>query len=193
MPNWRGLLDSEPIDKFLYDPASSILVLTLKTNLLGAWSSWQVLKGESNDRFENVLLTQKSDFWWRLTRSMERRSFLTSFDGFWWPFRRRAGPLEGKGNSSFQWRSFAAWRVNSFCCLVDRPFLVSWRRKTNFDLFLDDWLLTIFDGFLTSFEKRFFGEFCWWVFGGRRAGPFLVSWRRILTAIVLKAKVVILS
>ena len=42
MPNWRGLLDLEPIDKFLYDPASSILVLTLKTNLLEAWSSWQV-------------------------------------------------------------------------------------------------------------------------------------------------------
>ena len=74
MPNWRGLLDLEPIDKFLYDPASSILVLTLKTNLLEAWSSWQVLK------------------WPLLTVIV-----FEPFDGFWWVstafWRRRAGTV----------------------------------------------------------------------------------------------------
>ena len=91
MPNWRGLLDSEPIDKFLYDPASSILVLTLKTNLLEAWSSWQVLKwplltvivlnlSTAFDGFRQLFDDgERGPFWRLLKASDEFRQLLTSF------------------------------------------------------------------------------------------------------------------
>ena len=124
MPNWRGLLDLEPIDKFLYDPASSIL-LNLKTDLLEAWSD----KHSS----ESCLLTktdfcgERQAFWRPLTSKIGL--FSVSFDDFgkfWW---------QCLGDNFWVTTIVCSVERQSFWILEQRaglflwrPFEVSWRR-----------------------------------------------------------------
>ena len=149
MPNWRGLLDSEPIDKFLYDPASSNLLI-LKTNLLEAlekfWKEratfWVGAKTGLFSASFGAKIGPPPPTAIDLKRGamivFERRPcLLTSFDDFWWNF------VDGF------WRVsknvfLRLWRENRTFRLCGQG--LRWRQTASGTVF-NDRLLTRFDWF----------------------------------------------
>ena len=190
MPNWRGLLDSEPINKFLYDPASSKIKFLLQrpTYLELFWASIGF------DTFRRLLLSFENrtvdtkiglfdEFWWQqlglgttIVCSVERRSF-------WW--RRAATVLKmyfWHENRTFFGKGFGDddHLQRGATIVFERRMFLKRRKIGLFDVKIGP--LTAIE-FLMSFDNFFLTT----------ASGTVFSVARILTAIVLKAKVVILS